>query len=122
MEIYSYQNKQNYRETIEYINQKGELAEKCARLALQVWEATGSRDSGRVDMKLNEMGEPEFMEINPLAGLNYKDSDLPIIARMNGMNYTQLIGAIMQAALKRTYGIETQPVVMQNEQYSYYPA
>ncbi|HBG53935.1 MAG TPA: hypothetical protein DDW70_06975, partial [Rikenellaceae bacterium] len=82
----------------------------------------GSRDSGRVDMKLNEMGEPEFMEINPLAGLNYKDSDLPIIARMNGMNYTQLIGAIMQAALKRTYGIETQPVVMQNEQYSYYPA
>jgi D-alanine-D-alanine ligase len=122
LEIYSYQNKQNYRDTIEYINQQGELAEKCARLALQVWEATGSRDSGRVDMKLNAMGEPEFMEINPLAGLNYKDSDLPIIARMNGMNFTQLIGAIMQAALKRTYGIEAQPVMMQNEQYSYYPA
>ena len=41
---------------------------------------------------------------------------------MNGMNFTQLIGAIMQAALKRTYGIEAQPVMMQNEQYSYYPA
>jgi D-alanine-D-alanine ligase len=122
LEIYSYENKQNYRETIEYINQTGEIAEKCARLALRVWEATGSRDSGRVDMKLNEMGEPEFMEINPLAGLNFKDSDLPIIARMNGMNYTQLIGAIMQAAMKRIYGSEAQLVMMQDEQYSYYPA
>ena len=98
------------------------MAEKCGRLALQVWEATGSRDSGRIDMKLNKLGQPEFMEINPLAGLNFKNSDLPILARMNGMNFTQLIDAIMQAALKRIFlGSEAHSVMMKNEQYSYYP-
>ena len=122
MDVYSYENKQNYRETVEYRNVEGAMAEKCGLLALKVWEATGSRDSGRVDMKLNETGEPEFMEINPLAGLNYKDSDLPILARMNGINFTQLIDAIMQAALKRIFGKETHSFIMHNEQYSYYPA
>jgi D-alanine-D-alanine ligase len=87
-----------------------------------VWEISGSRDSGRVDMKLNRNGQPEFMEINPLAGLNYKDSDLPILAGMNGMDFTQLIDAIMQAALKRIYGSEIPSVIMHREQYSYYPA
>jgi D-alanine-D-alanine ligase len=122
-EIYSYENKQNYKEAVEYQNlEEGELASACARLALDVWEVTGSRDSGRVDMKLNRNGQPEFMEINPLAGLNYKDSDLPILAGMNGMNFIQLIDAIMQAALKRIYGSEIPSVIMQREQYSYYPA
>jgi len=92
------------------------------RLALDVWEVTGSRDSGRVDMKLNRNGRPEFMEINPLAGLNYKDSDLPILAGMNGMDFTQLIDAIMQASLKRIYGSEIPSVILRREQYSYYPA
>ncbi|MCK9346874.1 MAG: hypothetical protein M0P40_07135 [Bacteroidales bacterium] len=122
MEIYSYENKQNYKEVVEYHKVEGEMAEKCGLLALQVWDATGSRDSGRVDMKLNDRGQPEFIEINPLAGLNFKDSDLPILARMNGMNFTQLIDAIMQAALKRIFGSETHTVMMRNEQYSYYPA
>ena len=42
-----------------------------------------------------------FLEINPLAGLNPIHSDLPIIARLNGISYTQLIGEIMHAALNR---------------------
>lgn len=122
MEIYSYENKQNYKEVVVYHKVEGEMAEKCGRLALQVWEATGSRDSGRIDMKLNKLGQPEFMEINPLAGLNFKNSDLPILARMNGMNFTQLIDAIMQAALKRIFlGSEAHSVMVKNEQYSYYP-
>ncbi|MEL7588334.1 MAG: hypothetical protein AAGU19_16615 [Prolixibacteraceae bacterium] len=102
-EIYSYENKQNYERVVEYRNVQGELGAKCADLALRVWKATGARDGGRVDMKLNVQGEPEFIEINPLAGLNFHDSDLPILARLNGMEFNELIGAIMQAAEKRIF-------------------
>lgn len=102
-EIYSYENKQNYEEVIEYRNVDGKLRESCADLALRVWHVTGSRDGGRVDMKLNAVGEPEFIEINPLAGLNFRDSDLPILAGLNGMSFNELIGAIMQAAEKRIF-------------------
>ncbi len=99
--IYSYENKQDYKNRVEYVNTTGELFDKCARLALRVWEVTASRDAGRIDLRLNEAGEPEFIEINPLAGLNLHDSDLPILARLNGMDFTGLIAAIMQAAEKR---------------------
>lgn len=102
-EIYSYENKQNYEEVVNYRNVEGELARKCSELALRVWEVTGSRDGGRVDMKLNAAGDPEFIEINPLAGLNFHDSDLPILAGLNGMGFTELIGAIMKAAEKRIF-------------------
>lgn len=121
-EIYSYENKQNYEDVVEYHKVEGELAEKCSALALKVWEVTGSHDSGRVDMKLNAWGEPEFIEINPLAGLNFRDSDLPILARMNGMSFNELIENIMHAAIKRIYGGAAQPVMIRNEEYSYYPA
>ncbi|MGV8090277.1 MAG: ATP-grasp domain-containing protein [Mangrovibacterium sp.] len=102
-EIYSYENKQNYEEVVEYRNVDGETGRKCAELALKVWHVTGSRDGGRVDMKLNGQGEPEFIEINPLAGLNFHDSDLPILAGLNGMSFIELISAIMKAAEKRIF-------------------
>jgi len=102
-EIYSYENKQNYEEVVDYRNINGKLYWKCAELALQVWEATGARDGGRVDMKLNTKGNPEFIEINPLAGLNFHHSDLPILAQLNGIDFQQLITLIMQAAEDRVF-------------------
>ncbi len=104
--IYSYENKQNYEEVVDYKNVNGKLYWKCADLALQVWEAVGARDGGRVDMKLNKEGDPEFIEINPLAGLNFHDSDLPILAGLNGISFQELITMIMQAAEKRIFGHE----------------
>jgi D-alanine-D-alanine ligase len=58
-------------------------------------------DGGRVDLRMDKNGRINFLEINPLAGLNPVHSDLPIIARFNGISYTRLIGDIMQAALNR---------------------
>lgn len=120
--IYSYENKQNYKTVVEYRPADRDMESKCSRLALQVWEVTGSKDAGRVDMKLTIEGEPEFMEMNPLAGLNYKDSDLPILARMHGMDFRQLIDTIMQSAIKRIFCNPAQTVLIENEQYSCYPA
>jgi D-alanine-D-alanine ligase len=45
---------------------------------------------------------PQFLEVNPLAGLHPTHSDLPILATLAGMPYQQLIGEILQAAKLRT--------------------
>jgi D-alanine-D-alanine ligase len=102
-EIYSFYNKANYEDTVSYQNVSGKLYDQCAKIALQAWNAIGAFDAGRVDLKANEKGKPEFMEINPLAGLNLYHSDLPILAHMNGINFQQLIAEIMRTAEKRIF-------------------
>lgn len=102
-DIYSYDNKANYEGRISYKNVTGDLHEQCARIALQSWHAIGALDAGRVDLKANAKGEPEFIEINPLAGLNLHHSDLPWLARLNGINFQELMAKIMEAAEKRIF-------------------
>ena len=52
-------------------------------------------------------GEPCFLEANSLAGLNPWHSDLPILAAQNGIEFTVLIGMILDAGLAR-YGLSAQ--------------
>jgi D-alanine-D-alanine ligase len=102
-EIYSFYNKANYENTVSYQNVTGKLYNQCSKIALQAWHAVGARDAGRVDLKANAKGNPEFIEINPLAGLNQHHSDLPILARMNGINFQELMARILEAAEKRIF-------------------
>jgi D-alanine-D-alanine ligase len=101
---YSYENKQNYREVVDYRLIDGELAGMCSDVSLRAWRCLGCRDAGRVDLRLDERGVPNFIEVNPLAGLNPVDSDLPIICRLAGKSYRGLIGGIMESALERVGG------------------
>ncbi|HYA13905.1 MAG TPA: hypothetical protein VEF33_06160, partial [Syntrophales bacterium] len=48
-------------------------------------------------------GIPNFMEVNPLAGLHPEHSDLPIICNLAGITYHNLIDMIMRSALKRLH-------------------
>lgn len=71
------------------------------RLALDVHRAFGCRDLSRVDIRCDRGGLPNFIEVNPLPGLNPVHSDLVIIARGHGLTYDQLIGRIVAAAVAR---------------------
>ena len=71
------------------------------RVSLDAWRALGCRDGGRVDIRCDASQNPLFLEVNPLAGLNPKDSDLPILARMANVSYTELLGRIMASATSR---------------------
>jgi D-alanine-D-alanine ligase len=73
------------------------------RLALESYRALELRDGGRVDIRMDRHGQPAFMEVNPLPGLNPVHSDLPMIATQEGMSYSQLIGAILTSALDRAH-------------------
>lgn len=98
--VYSYHNKQNYQRLVEYRLASGDVAQKCAAVALKAWRGLGCRDAGRVDLKLDEAGVPNFIEVNPLAGLNPKNSDLPILSGLAGISYQKLITMIIDSVLK----------------------
>lgn len=99
--IYSYKTKKNYEDLVDYTLARPAVAKACGDLALKAWNALGCADGGRVDIRYDNRGKPSFIEVNPLAGLNPVHSDLPILCRLNGLSYQDLIGAIMKSALKR---------------------
>ncbi|MBN2611842.1 MAG: hypothetical protein JXB00_09835 [Bacteroidales bacterium] len=102
--IYSYFNKENYKDLIKYIPIEENLLKECAGVTLKVWNVLDALDGGRVDLRMDRMGRINFLEINPLAGLNPVHSDLPILANLYGMPYSRLIGEIMDAAVTRIFG------------------
>ena len=99
--VYCYQVKAQYEDFVDYVLPEKRLYDACCRVALDAWRALGCRDGGRIDLRLDQDGIPNFIEVNPLAGLNPIHSDLPILSRIAGISYEQLIGLIMNSALNR---------------------
>lgn len=99
--VYSYEVKENYEHYLDYVLPEPEITAACSEMALKVWKALGCRDGGRIDMRMDANGILNFMEINPLAGLNEISSDLPILGRLNGYDYSFIIKTIIDSAKKR---------------------
>jgi D-alanine-D-alanine ligase len=101
-EVYSYHNKENCEELVKYkLLPSGKLRREVETLAVRAWRALGCRDAGRIDVRMDDRGQVSFIEVNPLAGIHPKHSDLPIMAAMVGVEYTALIGRIMVSASAR---------------------
>src|SRR5690606_37828063 len=112
-EVYSYRNKENCEELVEYrLLTEDRLKRRVELVALRAWRVLGCRDAGRVDIRLDEHGRPNFVEVHPRAGLHPEHSDLPIMATKVGMDYVALIGGIMNSAKSRirTRGVQAQPL------------
>jgi len=73
----------------------------AADIALAAWRALGCRDGGRVDLRSDAAGRPNFLEVNPLAGLHPVDSDLVILAGLAGHDHGWLLDRIMASACAR---------------------
>jgi D-alanine-D-alanine ligase len=103
-EVYSYVNKERCEDLVEYRlvhpdrDQEVRLAEEYA---LAAWRALGARDGGRIDLRSDGKGRPQFLEANPLAGLHPQHSDLPMLATAVGMPYVELIRRIVESAATR---------------------
>ena len=100
--VYSYINKEQCELLVHYelVSDPGILNE-AFDIALKAYTALECRDAGRVDLRANAQGKLEFIEINPLAGLNPTHSDLPMLCEKAGVSYLSLIGAIVESASKR---------------------
>ncbi len=102
--VYSYLNKEKCEELVEYrlVRPEGDPeVTEAERIALAVWRELNGRDGGRVDLRSDTSGRPQFLEVNPLAGLHPQHSDLPMLATAVGMSYVELIGHIVESAAVR---------------------
>jgi D-alanine-D-alanine ligase len=99
--VYSYDNKQLFEGRVNYSVARDTEAKRAEQVALAAYRALGCRDGGRVDVRSDENANPCFIEANPLAGLHPEISDLAILARLTGLSYDALVGAVVDSALGR---------------------
>ena len=102
-DVYSYANKEDCERLVDYrhVTTNDPVVAHAEEIALQAWRALDCRDAGRVDLRCDAKGQPQFIEVNPLAGLHPHHSDLPMIATAVGMPYETLIGRILESASQR---------------------
>jgi D-alanine-D-alanine ligase len=98
---YSVEVKENYQNYCTYAPLDENIADECKNVAIGAWKALDAVDAGRIDLKADHNGRICFIEANPLAGLNPVHSDLPILARMYGIEYQKLMEMIMESATRR---------------------
>lgn len=102
--VYSYGNKENSEELVEYhplLAEEDPLIRRIEDICVRAWQTLGCRDAGRMDIRCDEAGNPFFLEVNPLAGLHPDHSDLPIICKQINFSYESLIGRIIKSAQTR---------------------
>jgi D-alanine-D-alanine ligase len=100
-EGYGYENKEYWEDKVDIVGADPKSAKAAGKVALAAWRALRCRDGGRVDIRNDGEGRPNFIEVNPVAGLRPDYSDMCFIATREGLNYRQLIGRIMESFLKR---------------------
>lgn len=100
-EGYGYQNKEYWEDKVVIRLCEDRNALAAGETALAAWRALNCRDGGRVDIREGKDGRPNFIEVNPLAGLRPNYSDLCFIANYKNVAYQDLIGKIMASFLKR---------------------
>jgi D-alanine-D-alanine ligase len=106
-DVYSYVNKERSEELCTYRLGRPDEDEEVRRseeVALAAYRVLGCRDAGRVDVRSDAQGQPNFIEVNPLAGIHPEHSDLPIICGLAGIPYRDLIDRIVRSASRRAKG------------------
>jgi len=101
--IYNLDVKRNYLNLVDYECPAGledKVLQRIQASSLSVYKALGCRDFARLDFRINTMGVPYFLEINPLPGLG-THSDLVIMAEKMGWSHRSLINAVLNAACER---------------------
>jgi D-alanine-D-alanine ligase len=85
-----------------------EEQEKITDAVRRANQALGIRDYSRTDLRLDNNGDVYILEINSVPGIApgiQENNSMPKAIRTYGWTYTQMIGAIIDAALER-YGIQ----------------
>ncbi len=79
-----------------------ELARRLEKAARRAWEMmSGGQGYGRVDLRVDEQGQPWVLEVNPCPDLS-SDAGLARMARAAGHSYDELVLQIVDEALTRS--------------------
>ncbi len=81
-----------------------ELEEAIKYNVLRTYNTLRCRDWSRIDLRLDDRGVPNIIEVNPLPGIlpnPEENSCYPKAARTAGINYNDMINKVLFAAAKR---------------------
>lgn len=85
-----------------------ELKQEISETVLKTYHALDCKDWSRIDVRLDQNGKPNIIEVNPLPGILPKIEDnscFPKAARTAGMNYNETMLAVLRAGCER-YGLK----------------
>ena len=111
--VYSYANKERCEELVQYRLARADedpVIRKAETIALGIYRTLGCRDAGRLDVRCDDVGQPFFLEINPLAGIHPEHSDLPILCNHLQIPYVELIRRIIASAAERVNTISSKQI------------
>lgn len=117
--LYSLEEKRNYIERIRYEGPETilpALRHSLETSALAAFSALELRDMARIDFRLDAHGVGRIIDVNPLPGFSPVYSDLPILHRLSGGNYEELLRCILKSAFSR-YGLAF-PLPLEEELFS----
>ncbi len=80
---------------------------KIDALAIDAFHALGARDYGRIDIRLDKFGAPNFLEANLIPSLISGYGSFPKACVMNlGLDYESMLLCIVRLGLKRSLSLE----------------
>src|SRR5438034_1356576 len=79
------------------------FADRLCRLAETAWRTTQGKGYGRVDVRVDDLGKPWILEVNPNPDLT-DDAGLSRMAKAAGWDYAELIRRIAELALREAQG------------------
>jgi len=81
------------------------LKRKIEKICLGLWNVLGIRDWCRIDIRCDKNNNPYILEVNSPPGCTPPEHDpasyFPLIARVSGISYEELLQTIINIALKR---------------------
>jgi D-alanine-D-alanine ligase len=90
------------------------LHEALEEVVRNCWKSFGLNGYARVDIRVDERGTPWVLEVNANPCLS-RDAGFVAAARLAGMDYEQLIGRVVDAALSK--GAPSGPVANERQQH-----
>jgi len=84
------------------------LRDELQAIALRAYGVIGCRDYARVDMRVGSDGKIKVLEVNPNPDIS-SDAGFARAAKASGLEYPDLVAAIVEAALSRYHSEEARP-------------
>ena len=90
------------------------LNSKLATLALKSFVALGGRDYGRIDIRLDNNGQPNFLEANLIPSLIKDYGNFPKACKLHlNLSYQQMIMQIIGLGMQRVNSQNTVQMIEQ---------
>jgi len=102
--LYSLETKKDWEDKVKYEPEENipiDIRELVKKYSLKAYRTLELRDVARIDFRVGSDNIPRIIDVNPLPGLSQRYSDLPILYRLKGGSYSDLIKILLEESLAR---------------------